>query len=69
MEKLLHTQRTERTISVSVFRTYIDGKLIHTQRTERTVSVHVFWTYTDGKTDTHPEDRKDCQCQCVQDVH
>ena len=58
MEKLLHTQRTERTISVSVFRTYIDGKLIHTQRTERTVSVHVFWTYTDGKTDTHPEDMK-----------
>ena len=69
MEKLLHTQRTERTISVSVFRTYIDGKLIHAQRTERTVSVHVFRTYIDGKTDTHPEDRKDRQCQCVQDIH
>ena len=44
-------------------------KLLHTQRTERTVSVSVFRTYTDGETATHPEDRKDCQCQYAQDIH
>ena len=42
-------------------------KLLHTQRTERTVSV--FRTYIDEETATHPEDRKDCQCECVQDIH
>ena len=44
-------------------------KLRHTQQTERTVSVSVFRAYIDEKTETHPEDRKVCQCQCVQDIH
>ena len=65
-----YTPSRQKGLSVSVCSGHtLMKKLRHTQRTERSVSVSVFRTYIDGKTDTHPEDRKDHQCQCVQDIH